>query len=305
MTETSIHPADIVMNLIVAFLTPMFLATTGGDLSYARAAAIETVNAYTARNPADLLLIGQSIALGLAVLSSIGLSMAENIPINLILRLRGNAVSLHRASDRCRRAVPEPIAAPAKEAPLSDIDLQLEEETIAEVARTRQRVNDYQASLARRQDALPPAARTAPATDNLPPPEYPDSPATMKAAMAALLADSERRISEADAAMKATGQPIPKAAPHQAPPRQAPTTEDEDFRSAWSSAMADVADEMTAEIANLPPNERKAAGIRVDALNATAKQLTSGAPAPPARAEPGTADHTDSAPKHPSFQRRF
>src|ERR1700678_3947042 len=134
MTETSIHPADIVMNLIVAFLPPMFLATTGGALSYARAAAIETVNAYTARNPADLLLIGQSIALGLAVLSSIGLSMAENIPINLILRLRGTPVSLHRASDRCRRAVPEPIAAPAKEAPLSDIDLQLEEETIAEVA---------------------------------------------------------------------------------------------------------------------------------------------------------------------------
>ena len=46
----------------------------------------------------DLLLIGQMIALGLATLSSVSLSMAENIPISLILRLRGSAVSLHRAS---------------------------------------------------------------------------------------------------------------------------------------------------------------------------------------------------------------
>ena len=118
--------ANILTNLIVTFLTPMFLATTGGDLNQARAAATETVNAYTARHPADLLLIGQSIALGLAVLSSISLSMAENIPITLILRLRGNAVSLHRAADKCRQALPESALA-ATHTPLSDIDRESEE----------------------------------------------------------------------------------------------------------------------------------------------------------------------------------
>jgi hypothetical protein len=260
MTETTVRPLDILTNLIVAFLTPMFLATTGGDLNQARTAAIETVNAYTARHPADLLLIGQSIALGLAVLSSISLSMAENIPINLILRLRGNAASLHRAADKCRSALADPqhdVCEPV----LSDVDLQAEQDIIAEVARTRQRAADYEASLTQ-----PPAA---PASPLLPPPEYPDSPATMKAAMAALLADSERRIAEADTALKATGQPIPKA------PRQAPATEDEYFRSAWSTAMADVADELTAGIANLPPGERRAAGIRAAALNTTANHLIS------------------------------
>jgi hypothetical protein len=276
MTETSTQPANLVMNVIIAVLTPMLLATTGGNVAQAHATAIQTVNAYAARNPAELLLVGQSIALGLAVLNSINLSMAENIPINLILRLRANAVSLHRAAEQCRRALPEPVAAPVEEAPLSDIDLQLEEEIIAEVARTRQRVADYHASFAQPQAEPALAATPAPESQFLPPPECPDSPATMKAAMAALLADSERRIAEADAALKSTGQPIPKAAPRQAPPRQAPMTEDEHFRAAWSAAMTDVADEMTAGIANLPRSERKAVGIRAEALNSTANQLIAG-----------------------------
>jgi hypothetical protein len=37
--------------------------------------------------------------------------------------------------------------------------------------------------------------------------------------------------------------------------------------------MADVADELTAGIANLPPAERRAAGIRAAALNTTANHL--------------------------------
>jgi hypothetical protein len=265
MTETSIHPTDLVMSVMIAFLTPMLLTTTGGDRAQARATAIQTVNAYAARNPAELLLIGQSIALGLAVLSSISLSMSENIPISLILRLRGNAASLHRAAEQCRRARGEAErAALAYEAPLSDIDLQAEQEIIAKVARTRQRVTEYRASLAQPRPA-PPAAPESPL---LPPPEYPDSPATMKAAMAALQAHSERRIAEADATLKSTGQPIPKASP-----RNAPKTEDEYFCQAWSTAMADVADELTTGIANLPPNERRAAGIRAAALNTTANHL--------------------------------
>ena len=58
-------------------------------------------------------------------------------------------------------------------------------------------------------------------------------------------------------------------------------TEDEYFSAAWAAAMADVADEMTAGIANLPPDERKAARIRVAALNATASQLVKASPSHP------------------------
>jgi hypothetical protein len=265
MTATNRNPADIFLNLIVTFLTPMFLATTAGDLALARGAAIETVNAYTARNPSDLLLIAQTIALGLAVLSSVSLSMAENIPINLILRLRGNAASLHRAADKSRRALPEAAPAPtATHSPPSDIDRETEEAIIAEVARTQQRVAAYQASFA----AEPPPSPEALLFPNG---EFPDSTAKMKAAMNAVLTDSERHIAEAAAQNPPARTPAP---------RKAPMTVADAHRSAWSAAMADVGAEMAAEFATLPLAERRAAGIRLEALSTTANHLISGKPLP-------------------------
>jgi hypothetical protein len=264
MTETTIF-----MNLIIAFLTPMILAATGGDRAKARETAIQTVNAYAARNPAELLLVGQSIALGIAMLSSVSLSMAENIPISLILRLRANAVSLHRAAEQCRRALPHPdpdYVAPTPEIPLSDAELAREQRVIAGIAESRQRLADFQASFAQPQPSQPKPTKPQPN------PETP--PATMQAAMAALAADSERRIAQADAAMKATGAAIP-------PKGAAPMTEDDYFRAAWSAAMTDVAQEMQAEMDNLPPTERRLNAQRIQALNATANNLTNPTPQPP------------------------
>jgi hypothetical protein len=67
--------------------------------------------------------------------------------------------------------------------------------------------------------------------------------------------------------MKATGAPIP-------PKDSAPMTEDDYFRAAWSAAMTDVAQEMQVEMDNLPPAERRLNAQRIDALNATAANLT-------------------------------
>ncbi len=261
MTAPHLRPAEVFMNLIVAFLTPMFLATTGGDLDLARAAATETVNAYTARNQSDLLLIAQTIALGLAVLSSVSLSMAENIPIGLILRLRSNAASLHRAADICRRALPEPAATLTQPQP-RDTDAESERAIIAQVARTQQRVAAHQAGL----DAEP---RQSPEALLFPNGEFPDSPAKLKAAMNAVLTDSERRIAEADALKPATETPDA---------RQPPPTTEAAHRTAWSAAMADVAGEMVAEFATLPQAERRAASIRLQALSTTANALLSPSP---------------------------
>jgi hypothetical protein len=221
MTEST-----YLMNLIIGFLTPMLLNATGGDRAQAEKTAIQTVNAYAASNLAELLLVGQSIALGIAMLSSVSLSMRENIPISLILRLRANAISLHRAAEQCRLALlqPEP---------------------------------SYAA----------PAAKAQPK----PAPQQNPDPATMEAAMAALAADSERRIAQADAAMKATRAAIP-------PKAATPMTEDDHFRAAWSAAMTDVAHEMQAGMASLPPEERRLNAQRIIALNATANNLTGGDP---------------------------
>jgi hypothetical protein len=159
MTATSLRTSDVLLHMIVTLLTPLFL-TTSGTVEQAYAAALATVRSCTARNPIDLLLIGQMIAFSLATLSSVSLSMEDNIPINLILRLRGNAVSLHRASDKCRRALPElepePTPAAPGDTPLTATELQHEAEIIAEVELTRKRVAEYQASFAQPQPTSAP-----------------------------------------------------------------------------------------------------------------------------------------------------
>ncbi len=195
----SLSVTDILTHLVVTFLTPMFLATTGGDLDQARAAALATVQACTIRNPLDLLLVGQLIALSFATLCSVSQSMDEDLSINQVLRLRGNAANLHRASENCRAALPEPVTTTQDE-PLTAAELAAEAEVIAEVKRLRQRVIDHKAALAR------PAASPAQPDPDFPP-RFPEDFDTMKAAMAQIVAESDRRAREAPPGHAPTARP--------------------------------------------------------------------------------------------------
>ena len=112
------------MHLIITYLTPMFLATAGGDVQYARMAATEAVKAYKAHEHVDLLYIAQIIAFGLAILDSLNRSMADNLSVTQVLRLRSNAASLSRAAERCQRVLrdapldtPRPIIPPPNSTP--------------------------------------------------------------------------------------------------------------------------------------------------------------------------------------------
>ncbi len=133
------------MHIIVAFLAPMFLVSAGGDAAVARAAAAQTVESYTARNPLHLLAIAQMIALGFGVLSSMTLSMTDSLSIPTILRLRGNAASLNRAAEQCRRAL---AGKAAQDCLASEFDPQAEqmheEAMIADLARAEQRLAEIQ-----------------------------------------------------------------------------------------------------------------------------------------------------------------
>ena len=97
------NPSDILMNLIVTLLTPMFLGVTA-DIALARMAATETINAYRAQNLADLIAIAQIIAYGLAALGSLSLSMADDLSLSMTLRLRNNANACSRSAEQSRRA---------------------------------------------------------------------------------------------------------------------------------------------------------------------------------------------------------
>jgi hypothetical protein len=108
-----ILPCDILLHLVATILAPMFLIDIDGDIKFARMAALETLNAYRARNHMDLIAIAQIIASGLAALGSLSLSMGDDLSLSMILRLRGNAVALNRAAEQNRRVLREPNAGAA------------------------------------------------------------------------------------------------------------------------------------------------------------------------------------------------
>jgi hypothetical protein len=92
-------------NLLLALLAPMFLWSTAGDLRLARIAAAQTLNEYCVGNRLSLITAAKIIAFDIATLSSLSLSMYEDVSMSLALRLRGNANSLDRAAERNRRAL--------------------------------------------------------------------------------------------------------------------------------------------------------------------------------------------------------
>jgi hypothetical protein len=106
-TDDPVHPSAILLNVLIALLAPVFICGSGGDIALARMAAFETINGYRARNHADLIAVAQIVAFGLAALGSLSLSMADDLSLSMILRLRGNAVALNRSADQNRRALRE------------------------------------------------------------------------------------------------------------------------------------------------------------------------------------------------------
>jgi hypothetical protein len=96
------HPADSLLNLVITLLTPMFLLAAGGDLSFARLAAAETIDSYRAETRTDLITVAKIIAFGLTTLASLCRSMEDDLTISQILRLRSNANAADRAEHRNR-----------------------------------------------------------------------------------------------------------------------------------------------------------------------------------------------------------
>ena len=241
---TPIRSVDRLMHLIVALLAPMFLGVSNGDLALARLAAAETVNAYGARNQADLIAVVQIIAFGMAALASLSRSMEDNISLSMTLRLRGNANALHRSAEQNRRAL-----GTHGEATLSGT--QDHEEDLSEAV-----------LLAGLQ-----AARKL-AEDTAPPVIQPVATAPLATAAAAPIPTST------PAAADALSLPGLAAAPTAVVP-SAPTTVTPRTR-AWANAMLDTAAQVTAGLRDLPPAERNVASLRAAALYSTATGLLSG-----------------------------
>ena len=97
--------SSVLLNAVIALLAPMFLWATGGDVAFARLAAMETLEAYHATGPRSLIAATTIIAFELATLWSLSQSMSDEISLSMTLRLRGNANSMDRAAERNRRTL--------------------------------------------------------------------------------------------------------------------------------------------------------------------------------------------------------
>ncbi|WP_428483337.1 hypothetical protein [Rhodopila sp.] len=279
-TTPPVRPMDILLNLVVTLLTPMFLIDSGGDLTFARMAALETVNSYSARDPMELLTIARIIGFGLAALGSLALSMADDTPPLMMLRWRCNANALNRSAEQNRRALQtsrlaamdcagmghcqgsQPTAAAWGDLPPDADQARYEAQVLADLAQTQQRVAEAKA----RQAASDQAAQAIPGAPPVPVAErHPAPPSTPVA-------------QPTPAPIPATMlTPIPSPAPIPA------MTAEERYRAVFATAMAEVAAEFTAELDDLSPHQRAEAVVQAAALSSSANVLLSGTPTPSPR----------------------
>jgi hypothetical protein len=236
-SNLSVAPSDILLHLVVTLLAPMFVMASGGDILFARMAALETVSSYRARNPADLIAIAQIIACGLTALGSLGLSMADDLSLSMTLRLRSSAVALNRVAERNRRVLQESSADTARPAG--------SQQTAGD---------DFDATMAAADVAAMQPRPTATRAPQVPASYTPASHAPASHATAA------------------AGAVPPPAAPISA----ASVTAERQVQAMWATAMTEVAGEFTASLPHLPPAARKMATVRAAALNSSAHALLSG-----------------------------
>lgn len=240
----------ILIDVIAALLAPMFMGPNCGDISLARTAAIETVNAYRAQNLAELLAAAQIIAFGLAALRSLSLSMTEDVSPPMALRLRGNAIALNRSAEQNRRNLVD-----------------------------NQCVHDG--------DRPPEAECPIPPAANRDPDEQTGAePFLSVAAARQLAAEAKDRLSDAERPRVLV--PVPPPASVSAPAADWTTADkaaaNKRHREIWAIAMVKEAEELSVSIPSLPPTERHAALIRAAALGGTANALLTGKELTPAQA---------------------
>ena len=230
--------ANLLLDILVTFLTPLFLVGPAGtlDTANARAAAIEAISAFRIRNTWDLITAVQVVAFAMGALGSMSLSMDDSLSLSAVLRCRSNANALQRASDRARdrlegkpgRAGQDGRFAPdaPPEDPPEPPDDALTEESLRMAAEAQQHVARAKANLA--------------------------------------------ALRQAETAQEAAGAGIPQDHPRRLASREL------ERQVAWATGMADVAGECAEEMRTMPKHEQRLHQIRIQALAGVAKHLCAG-----------------------------
>jgi hypothetical protein len=90
---------------MVTHLLHLFIRGAGGDEAAARYAVLSTLAAYDPEDEQELCLAAEIISFGFAALEALAKAMNPDLPLNAVLRLRGNANAAHRSGHQCQRTL--------------------------------------------------------------------------------------------------------------------------------------------------------------------------------------------------------
>lgn len=252
-------PIDtLLLEIAYALLAPLFLEAAGGNVAFARNAAFGMIASYRATCAADLLCVVQIIAYALASLRTVMLTVAEDVPVTVVIRAINSAQRLARVEEQCRKSRQEYYGRdkPARDEPPIPTAADLMREM---AARRPPPAN------APRSNAVPPgdpAASRQPA----PPSSQAWEPFLHSPTMPPQLGGLMLRIE------KQGLQPVSKPGP--GGPVQS------GWRKVWGDSAARVACQFLSDIESLPPQQRKETLKQARTLQYVAQELLSGAPLP-------------------------
>jgi hypothetical protein len=100
MTQPETQTYNCILDAILGFMLPFFLAAAAGNPEHAKAAIKQLIAAYNPSTPTQLDLVGRIIGFSIASMDNLRLSMTPGLSDAKVLRYRSNAATLSRASNQ-------------------------------------------------------------------------------------------------------------------------------------------------------------------------------------------------------------
>ena len=102
MSFATIVPAAV-LETTLSHLAALFLTGAADDMTAARAAAGQMLDAYHPETEDEFRLAANIVGFSFQALQALGQAAMPDVPVTRVLRLRGGAVSLSRASEKAER----------------------------------------------------------------------------------------------------------------------------------------------------------------------------------------------------------
>jgi len=99
------HITQVFLDKVFSLLVPLFLTAAGGNPEAARLAVESLLASYDVETEEEMRLAAEITSFGFGALEALCNSMAPDLSLSAVLRLRGSANAMHRSGHQCQRAL--------------------------------------------------------------------------------------------------------------------------------------------------------------------------------------------------------